>query len=156
MCHEDCAGCTTDDQLDVTMWAGNLPLIQHQTCYRPSAYSGFPHIFYDAFSWCAGAHFFVCKRTDSAAVQSNTFLNLSVLPGFNLSFIPLNANWFRSYSRAVLEDDPDVARLFVKNAIDLINEKLKEPDLDNDERKAISSAVHVLRLVEQEQLQRVG
>lgn len=67
--------------------------------------------------------------------------------------IRLNSKWFRSYSRALLEDDPNVARVYVKNALDVINETLKQSDLESDERKAISSAVHFLQLIEHQEFQ---
>jgi hypothetical protein len=68
--------------------------------------------------------------------------------------VALNSKWFQSYSRAVLESDPNVARTYLKIALDVINETLKQSDLENDERTAISSAVHFLQLIEHLELQK--
>lgn len=139
------------------MWAGDLPLIQHQTCYRPLTYPGFPHTFV-MLSLGTLAHIFSLWDVPTELLfRSNSFVKLRfVAQVCNLSFIPLNAKWFESYSRALLEDNPHVARLYLKNAFDVINEKLKESDLENEEREAILSAVHFLQLVEKEKFQRVA
>jgi hypothetical protein len=65
-------------------------------------------------------------------------------------FIDLNAPWFQSYSRAVLENDPNVLRTYVKTALDVISETLNQPDLGEEERKAISVAERELRLIERD------
>lgn len=69
-----------------------------------------------------------------------------------MSPVPLNSKWFQSYSRAVLESDPNLARIYVKDALDVLNEALAQSHLEANERKAISSAVHYLRLIEHKEL----
>lgn len=67
----------------------------------------------------------------------------------------LNSNWFPFYSRAVLEEDPTLARLYVKSALDVLNETMNQSLLKENERKAIASAIHYLLLIERQELQKV-
>lgn len=69
-----------------------------------------------------------------------------------MAAIPLNSRWFRSYSRAVLTEDLRLRRIFVNLAIDVINETLCRPDLEETEREAVSAAAHNLHLMERERL----
>ncbi len=55
--------------------------------------------------------------------------------------------WFRSYSRALLESDPALAELYIRDAVIVINQKLHEPDLEDDERDAMRAATHYLELI---------
>ena len=73
-----------------------------------------------------------------------------------VSSVPLNSKWFKSYSRAVLESDPSLARLYVKNALDVLNETLTHSHLEENERNAISSAIHYLLLIEHQELQKAS
>lgn len=59
-----------------------------------------------------------------------------------------NSKWFRFYSRALVESDPDVARVYVKKALDAIDKKLSQPGLESKELHALSAAVHYLHLIE--------
>ncbi len=52
--------------------------------------------------------------------------------------------WFRSYSRALLESDPALAELHIRDAVIIISQKLHEPDLDDNERDAMRAATHYL------------
>jgi hypothetical protein len=60
----------------------------------------------------------------------------------------LDSKWFRCYSRALLTDDPDLRRIYVNDALNVISEALSRQNLEEDERKAISVAAHGLHLME--------
>jgi hypothetical protein len=55
--------------------------------------------------------------------------------------------WFRAYSRALLESDPALADVYIRDAVVFINQKLHEPDLDDHERDAMRAATHYLKLI---------
>jgi hypothetical protein len=96
----------------------------------------------------------------SLSVQTATYLCviLSAAPssGARVPPVPLNSKWFQSYSRALLEDDLAVALIYVKKALDIINETLKQPHLEESERQAILMAVRYLRLIENQELQKAS
>ena len=73
-----------------------------------------------------------------------------------MASVPNNSKWFQSYSRAVLESDPNLARIYVKNALDVLNETLNQSLLKENERKAIASAIHYLLLIERQELQKAS
>jgi hypothetical protein len=69
-----------------------------------------------------------------------------------MAFLNLDSKWFQCYSRAVLEDDLRLRRIYVKGALNLINEALSRQSLEENEREAISVAAHELHLMERERL----
>lgn len=76
-------------------------------------------------------------------------------PGASVASAPLNSKWFQSYCRAALESDPNLARIYVKNALDVLNETLNETLLTRSEREAVASAIHYLSLIEHQELRKV-
>ena len=54
--------------------------------------------------------------------------------------------WFRSYSRALFESDPALARLYIRDATVVFNQCLCDPVLDDEEREAIGVAIRYLDL----------
>lgn len=76
--------------------------------------------------------------------------------GASVPSVPLNSQWFQSYSKAVLESDPNLARIYVKNALDVLNETLNQSLLKDNERKAISRAIYYLRLIEHQELHKAS
>jgi hypothetical protein len=67
---------------------------------------------------------------------------------FSLPFINFNSKWFQSYCRAVLESDSRLAAIYIQDALIVINERLSEPDVHQDERDAIHIATRYLNLIE--------
>lgn len=77
-------------------------------------------------------------------------------PRCQLAVVPLNSKWFHSYSRALLEDDLNVAHVYAKKALDIIDETLKRPHLQDSERQAILVAVRYLRLIEHQEAEKAS
>jgi hypothetical protein len=67
---------------------------------------------------------------------------------FRLPFINFNSKWFQSYCRAVLESDSGLANIYIQDALVVINERLSELDVHEDERDAIDIATRYLNLIE--------
>jgi hypothetical protein len=65
-----------------------------------------------------------------------------------LPFINFNSKWFQSYCRAVLENDSRLANIYIRDALMVINERLNEADVHEDERDAIGIATRYLNLIE--------
>ena len=65
-----------------------------------------------------------------------------------MPFVNFNSPWFRCYSKAKLESDPNVLTFSVKAALDATTEALNQPGLEDDERKAILVAVQDLYVME--------
>jgi hypothetical protein len=65
-----------------------------------------------------------------------------------MSAIRLDSPWFRSYSKALLTDDPTARQIYVKAALDAIHETLRQTGIQQDERQAISVAIAALNLME--------
>ena len=65
-----------------------------------------------------------------------------------MAAIRLESLWFRSYSKALLTDDPLARHVFVKAALDAIHETLRQPGIQAEERQAISAAIRDLNLLE--------
>ena len=85
--------------------------------------------------------------------------NTSAVPSLTrcrVSSLSLNSKWFQSYSKAVLESDPHLARLYVKNALDVLNETLNQTLITESERKAVARAVYYLRLIEHQELRKAS
>lgn len=55
-------------------------------------------------------------------------------------FVKLNAPWFRSYCKAVLEGDPVLTPVYVKDAAVAITEALGQTNVDEEERDAMCIA----------------
>jgi len=58
-----------------------------------------------------------------------------------------NSAWFRLYLQAVLESDPEMFPIILENALNEINQTLARPELDENERHAITIAARNLYLV---------
>jgi len=67
-----------------------------------------------------------------------------------MAAIRLDSSWFRSYSKALLTDDPVARHLNVKAALDAIHETLRRPGIQKDERQTISAAIRELNLLERD------
>jgi hypothetical protein len=61
--------------------------------------------------------------------------------------VDLESEWFKLYCKAVLESEPDTARLFVKSAIESIDERLQIPEVSQEEREAMLAAIRYLTLL---------
>jgi formate-dependent nitrite reductase cytochrome c552 subunit len=66
-------------------------------------------------------------------VQSPTFANF-------------DSKWFRSYSRVVLETNPDLARVYLGYAVDAIDEQLTKAE--EPERQAMLAALRDLQVLQ--------
>ena len=62
-------------------------------------------------------------------------------------YVNYNSKWFRSYCRALLEEDPSMARIYVREALATIQRRLRESDVGDDERYAISVASRYLNTI---------
>ena len=69
-----------------------------------------------------------------------------------MSVVNFKSKWFRCYSKAKLESDPNALGRYVKDALDATNEALIQPGLEDGERKAIVVAIQDLHLMEGETL----
>ena len=65
-----------------------------------------------------------------------------------LPFIDFNSKWFQSYCRAVLESDSGLANIHIQDTLVVINERLREVDVHEDERDAIDVATRYSNLIE--------
>jgi hypothetical protein len=70
-----------------------------------------------------------------------------------MAFLNLDSEWFQCYSRAVLTDDLRLRRIYVKDALNVINESLSRKGLEEDERQALSVAAHELHLMERQRIE---
>ena len=87
-------------------------------------------------------------RTQRAAWRSPFHPRHAARPEAPAVFASFSSKpWFRSYSRALLESDPDLAEVYIRDAVVFINQKLHEPDLDDHERDAMRAATHYLKLI---------
>jgi hypothetical protein len=76
-----------------------------------------------------------------------------VLPlGQDMAFLNFDSEWFQCYSKAVSTEDLRLRRIYVNDALKMINEALSRQDLEENEREAISVAAHELHLIEGERL----
>jgi hypothetical protein len=64
-----------------------------------------------------------------------------------------DSTWYRCYSRAVHADDIRLRRVYVNQALIVINETLIQGGLHNDELLAISAAAPKLHELERKRLQ---
>jgi hypothetical protein len=62
-------------------------------------------------------------------------------------FLDFNSKWFQSYCRAVMEDQPDVGRNYIRDAFIEINQRLHTPGLGDSEREALFVATRYLNLI---------
>jgi hypothetical protein len=65
-----------------------------------------------------------------------------------MAAIPLDSAWFRSYSKALLTDDPIARQIYVKAALETIHEALLQSGIQAEERRAISIAIAELNLLQ--------
>jgi hypothetical protein len=65
------------------------------------------------------------------------------------TFVNLDSKWFRSYSRVVLETNPDLARVYLGYALDAINEQLTKAE--EPERQAMLAALRDLQVFQRDQ-----
>ena len=56
-----------------------------------------------------------------------------------MAAIRLNSPWFRSYSKALLTDDPIARQMYVKAVLETTHEALLQSGLQPEERTAISA-----------------
>jgi len=61
--------------------------------------------------------------------------------------LELNSKWFQAYCRAVMENEPDIARGYVEDAYLQIDQRLCAPDISQSEREALTVASHYLDLI---------
>jgi hypothetical protein len=61
--------------------------------------------------------------------------------------LDLKSKWFRSYCRAVMENQPDAARIYIRDAFVAINDRLQAPDISESEREALYAAARYLSLI---------
>jgi len=61
--------------------------------------------------------------------------------------LDFKSKWFKSYCRAVMESEPDLARGYIRDAFIEINERLHEPQLLDSERQALFAATRYLSLI---------
>jgi hypothetical protein len=73
-----------------------------------------------------------------------------------VSFVNFNSKWFQSYCRAVLESDPRMARVYIKEALTNMNRRLQERDLQSDEREAITVAARYLNAIDRSQVSKAA
>ena len=66
--------------------------------------------------------------------------------------VDFQSEWFKLYSKALLESEPRVARELIKSAVCSIDERLCLPDLSNEEREAMLAAVRYLSLINETEL----
>lgn len=101
-----------------------------------------------------------CSFTNRSTVLKLPYLCAILLllahPGASVASAPLNSKWFQSYCRAALESDPNVARVYVKNALDVLNKTLNQTPLTERERMAIASAIRYLALIEHLELRKAS
>jgi hypothetical protein len=61
--------------------------------------------------------------------------------------VDFKSKWFQSYCRAVMEDQPDEARIYIQDAFIEINQRLHTPGLADSEREALLVAMRYLSLI---------
>lgn len=70
--------------------------------------------------------------------------------------IDFNSEWFQSYCRARLEDDPEIAGIYIEDALAAINQARTTPPAGDGERQAMDAAIRYLRLRKEVELRRAG
>ncbi|HEY7351522.1 MAG TPA: hypothetical protein VH596_02030 [Terriglobales bacterium] len=61
--------------------------------------------------------------------------------------IDFESVWFKSYCRAVLDDEPETTRGYITDALQSINARLAAPGLSDEEREAMEAAQRYLLLI---------
>jgi hypothetical protein len=61
--------------------------------------------------------------------------------------LDFKSKWFQSYCRAVMESDPDEARIYIRDAFIEISDRLRSPDVTEYEREALLVATRYLNLI---------
>jgi hypothetical protein len=111
-----------------------------------------PQVDVEGGSFCAVPHTFFFYNVPTTTPLGNTLLAGHASIGQKMAFLNLDSKWFQCYSRAVLEDDLRLRRIYVKDALNMISEALSRQGLEENEREAISVAAHELHLMERERL----
>ena len=70
--------------------------------------------------------------------------------------LDFKSKWFQSYCRAVMESEPDAARIYIRDAFIAINERLHAPDVTVSEREALFVATRYLSLILRVELAKVS
>jgi hypothetical protein len=70
--------------------------------------------------------------------------------------LDLNSRWFQAYCRAVMEDEPNIARAYIEDASMQIDKRLCAPDISQSEREALTVASHYLDLIRKVELPRAS
>ena len=70
--------------------------------------------------------------------------------------LDFKSKWFQSYCRAVMESEPDAARIYIRDAFIAINERLHAPDVTASEREALFVATRYLSLILRVELAKVS
>ncbi len=65
-----------------------------------------------------------------------------------MSFVKFDSEWFQCYCRAILESNPEIARIYAREALDAMSQAKSQPDMEDGEREAISVALGYLHLIE--------
>jgi hypothetical protein len=71
----------------------------------------------------------------------------------SVSFVNTDSEWSQYYSKALLESNPDVARVLLSDTLEAISKRLSEPRLEDKERQSISVALRYVNLVLREEQQ---
>jgi hypothetical protein len=69
-----------------------------------------------------------------------------------MAFVNFKSKWFQSYCRAVLESDPGLAHLYIKEALTNMNQRSQESDLQSEERDAIAVAIRYLKSIDHQEV----
>lgn len=66
--------------------------------------------------------------------------------------VDFQSEWFKLYCKAVWESGPETAQVFIKNALQSIDERLQIPDVSQKEREAMLAAMRYLTLLNESEL----
>jgi hypothetical protein len=62
-------------------------------------------------------------------------------------FTDFDAEWFQAFRKAVLENEPDLACWYAEEALGIISERFRAPDVSEAEREAMSGAIRSLNVI---------
>ena len=68
-------------------------------------------------------------------------------------FAGVNPKWHAAYSRALLEGDPSLVRIYIRLALANINERLRAPEIPEPELESMHNAIRYLNLIRDMELQ---
>lgn len=66
--------------------------------------------------------------------------------------VDFESEWFKLYCKAILESEPDRARVLIRSALNTIDERLLVPDIGQEEREAMLAAMRYLALIDESEL----